>query len=228
MKKDSTPKASKTNAADHPKVAAAAVDKPAGEPEEQLDEKVLRLMEQDRAEKARFKHLHINFRENRFGPLVFAVLFAGIGAFFIFNSSAASEKPAPVASVKMWLVPAAQTATVGSMSTLEIWEDSANEPVNAVQASLSFPADRVAYSGVDAAGSSFGVSAQSTAEGGKVTIVRGSTEPLRGKQLVARVNFKMQARGTVKIDLTNQSQILRSSDNINILSGRTGTQYNVR
>ena len=192
-----------------------------------LDKKVKKLMEQDRAEKARLKHLKINFRENRFGPLIFAVLFAGLGAIFIFNSSAASQKTASAGTARMWLVTAAPQATRGSTVTTEIWVDSAAEPVNAVQADLTYPPDRLSYAGVDTADSGFGVTAETTGAAGKVLVVRGNTAPLTGKQLVGRVNFVAQATGPAKVDIDKQSQLLRSADNKNILSSLAGVQYKV-
>lgn len=214
MPKDSTKNNPKNTGKD------MAKDKP-------LDEKVKKLMAQDRAEKARFKHLKINFRENRFGPLIFAVLFAGLGAIFIFTGSAAPQKATPVSNVKMWLLPASQQVAIGSVVTTEIWVDSDTQPVNAAQASLTYPVDRLEFAGIDTTTSGFGISAESSGASGKISVVRGSTEPLTGKQLVAKVNFKALARGNAKVNFTKQSQLLRTTDNVNVLSSMTGAQYSV-
>jgi hypothetical protein len=74
----STMKLDTNNATDHPHV----ID----------DDKVERLLAQDQAEKARFKHLTVSFTENRFGPIMFALLFAGLGGFLIFHHSSAAPK----------------------------------------------------------------------------------------------------------------------------------------
>jgi len=192
-----------------------------------FDDKVTQIMQQDRAEKARFKHLLIDFKENRFGPLVFAVMFAGLGCFFVFRSSAAPESAQPIAEVRMWVVTQPKEVVNGQTATAEIWIDAGSQQVNAAQANLKYPTDRLQYEGVDSSKSDFGIDAEATHSGGKIQVVRGTINPVSGKHLLTKVTFKAQAHGSAKIELTDQSAIVSSTSNKNVLSGRAAGEFDV-
>jgi hypothetical protein len=214
----------------------------------QINEKLARLIKQSKAEKAKIKHIKLSFSENRFGPLVFALLFAGIGSFFIFKSSAAPINPASLptasssssssaasssslqkghaASASLWLQPATQKAVAGSTVTAEIWVDTAKEQVNAIEADLNYPIDKLEFVGIDASSSAFSIQAQADGDSGKVTIARGNIKPVSGKQMVAKVTFKpIASSGQANIAFSSSSSVLRASDSSNVLSVLSGAQY---
>jgi hypothetical protein len=203
----------------------------------EIAKKLNLLIKQDRAEKAKLKHVKISFKENRFGPLVFAMLFAGVGCFLIFKSSAA---PSPTtganstdssATVMMWVEPATQQLKPNATLTAEVWIDSGSQEVNAVQAHLSYSPDKLDFVSIDSSTSAFSIEAESQGTNGQITVVRGTTKPLTGKQLVSKVTFRPHTRighgGQVKLNLTSESRVLSSTNNKDILSSRTSGVYDL-
>jgi hypothetical protein len=201
----------------------------------EAEAKLQRLISQNQAERSLFKKMTVSFKENRFGPLVFALLFAGVGGFLIFHSSAApletsdtnttntitatsgsNDSTSPQGSIT--LVPSSQVVANNATVTVDIYEDSLAQNVNAVQSDLTYPTDKLEYVSIDDTGSAFGVSAQKMGANGKVVIARGTITPVKGKQLVAKVTFKaIAASGDAAVSVANSSQILRSDTNTNIL-----------
>ena len=203
----------------------------------EAEAKLQRLISQNQAERSLFKKMTVSFKENRFGPLVFALLFAGVGGFLIFHSSAApletsdtntnstntitatsgsNDSTSPQGSIT--LVPSSQMVANNATVTVDIYEDSLAQNVNAVQSDLTYTTDKLEYVSIDDTGSAFGVSAQKMGANGKVVIARGTITPVKGKQLVAKVTFKaIAASGDAAVSVANSSQILRSDTNTNIL-----------
>jgi hypothetical protein len=204
----------------------------------QANQKLARLVKQNKDERAKFKHIKLNFMENRFGPLVFVLLFAGIGGYYILNSSASplpskgttsdgsNSTMGREATASIWLQPAAQTVANGSTVSAEVWIDTSETPVNAVEADLTYPTDMLQFVNIDASSSAFGVQAQADGANGKIVIARGTISPVKGRQLVAKVNFKsIAASGHAIVGISSNSSVLSSSDNANVLSKRTGADY---
>ncbi len=207
-------------------------------------DKLQQLIKRNKAEKAKFKHIKLTFMENRFGPLVFVLLFAGIGTYFIFNSSAAPQPPAnkPPSSLitpnaqtasgitaDLTILPATQpAAALGSTITADVWVNSSSESINAIQADLSYPVDKLQFVSIDGTSSAFSVQAQADGADGKVSIARGTIKPVTGKQEVAKVIFKViAASGDATVSINDSSSVLRSSDNGNILNKRDSATYNL-
>jgi hypothetical protein len=217
----STMKLDTNNATDHPHV----ID----------DDKVERLLAQDQAEKARFKHLTVSFTENRFGPIMFALLFAGLGGFLIFHHSSAAPKGSGSTSgtsataaqqVSLSLSPPIASVANGTNFTAEVWANALTQQVNAVEADLVYPVDKIQFVSIDSSTSAFSVSAEASGGSGKVIIARGSTAPVTGKQLVAKVTFKAIAvTKQATVSLASSSQLLRTSDSSNILAVRSDAKY---
>lgn len=199
------------------------MNKPDNIDKAEAEAKLQKLIEQNQAETSRFKY--VSFMENRFGPLAFALLFAGIGGFLIFHSSAAPKpagggggKTTSASVVAMTLSPASSNVANGNTVTTEVWVDTLNQSVNAVEADLSYPVDKLQFVSVDDTSSAFSIAAQTTGDAGKVVIARGTTTPVSGKQLVAKVTFKaIAASGQAPVAVLTNSQALSSSDNTNVL-----------
>lgn len=167
------------------------------------------------------------FAANRFGPLVFLLVFGAAGAAFIYSSSAApTQKGNTNTGSSMYITPNKQRLGQDSLIA-NVWVDSRSEPVNAVQAVINYPADKLTYVSSDSSSSQFTVQAESTNTAGRLVISRGSTTPLTGDQLIATVVFKPVSGSTGKASLTfdASSQLLSSSSHLNILGQTTGGQY---
>jgi hypothetical protein len=192
-----------------------------------MDKKLAKLTKQNKASTPRFASAAKLFAANRFGPLVFLLVFTTAGAAFIYQSGASpTNKSGSSTGATMYITPSKQTLTPSDSLIATVWVDSRRLPVNAVQAVIMYPADKLSYTSTEAASSQFTVAAQSDETPGKIVIARGSTTPLTGSQLVATVVFKpLVSSGKASLTIDKSSQLLSSDTNQNILSQFTGGQY---
>lgn len=109
---------------------------------------------------------------------------------------------------------AAYTLTSGSTLTVNVYEDSGTDTVNAVQANFTYPTSSLTFTSI-ASSSAFNIAAQSTGGSGVVKIGRGATPAVSGKQLVATVYFSVVGTSgsfSLNFDQTT-SKVVRSTDN---------------
>lgn len=93
---------------------------------------------------------------------------------------------------------------------------------NSYMAILSYPQDKLEFVSINTDGSPFAMSLVSKGGDGKVSMIRGSTKTVEGKLLAGTVNFKAKSQADASdVKVTNESAIIRSSDNSNILPGST-------
>jgi hypothetical protein len=124
---------------------------------------------------------------------------------------------------KLYIQPSNQQVVSGASTTFEVWVDTGNQPVNAVQANLTYPVDSFDFGSVDAKGSAFEIQASSTGGEGKVTIARGHVGDIKGKALVAKVVLKAKdTKGDAQIEFAAGSAVVRSTDHVDILKQKTG------
>ncbi len=170
------------------------------------------------------------------------VIVAVIGTYFIFQNRSGSNKSGSGGSNNtsqsdqidkasnavgvMSLSPDSSSVSMGKSFTVQIYEDSQGDKVNAVQANLTYPTNLLDFVSIDTSSSAFGVTAPSHGGSGTVVIARGSVTPVIGKQLVAAVTFKPKSSsGNANIDFASGSAVLRSTDNKNTLNSTTGATY---
>jgi hypothetical protein len=191
-----------------------------------MNKKLAKLVKQNDTDGRRFSSKAL-FGSNRLGPLLFLLVFMGIGAAFIYSSSAApGQKGGDTTSLAtMYITPNKQRLAANDSLVANIWVNSRNQPVNAVQAVLIYPADKLFYVSADTTSSQFTIQAEATNNEGRLVLARGSTTPLTGDQLVATVVFKPKAGGKAAITFDSSSQLLSSDTNTNILGSLTGGQY---
>jgi hypothetical protein len=131
---------------------------------------------------------------------VFVSVFALIAATVIIHSYAEPKSR----GVNLYINPADQKVSSGDNLSVQVWLDARDQPINAVQANLSYPTDKLDFSSVDGMGSAFEVEAQSSGGNGLVKIARGHVGNVTGVQLVATVNFKSKSSsGKANIDFTS-------------------------
>src|SRR4051812_21269060 len=90
----------------------------------------------------------------------------------------------------LFLGPPNQTVGKGETFTVSVRMNSGDEPVNSVQAVLSFPSDKLKAVSIDSSASSFGIKAEEKIGKGMIKIVRGTIKPVSGDQLVSSITFK--------------------------------------
>lgn len=100
--------------------------------------------------------------------------------------------------------------------------------INAVQATINYPADLLDVVSIDDTGSAFDVKAQEDFANGVINIVRGSTSTNTGDQLVSIVNFRTKAStGVASVTFDQSSTVPDSVTFNNILSTTSGGNYNI-
>ena len=114
----------------------------------------------------------------------------------------------------LYLSPASKTLAIGDTLSIDIHEDSGTDPVNAVQANLTYSSN-LTYAGYSNS-SAFSVEAQSTGGGGTVTMARGTCGPcggITGDNIVVTVKFTANSGGSAAVNFAAGSEVLRSTDN---------------
>jgi hypothetical protein len=130
------------------------------------------------------------------------------------------------ANASLSLSPASQTVNASDTVTIIIKVDTGGDPVNAVQANLTYPTaifDSVAITSTP----SFDVIAENTAGSGTIKVARGATTPVNGVVDVATLTLHAVGSGTQAINFAGGSMIVRSTDNVNILATTAGGSYTV-
>jgi hypothetical protein len=133
---------------------------------------------------------------------------------------------AQAASSSLSLSSASQTVTQGQNLVIVIKVDTGGDPVNVVQANLSYSTalfDTVTISN----SSSFGIVAENVASGGTIRIARGTFTPVTGIADVATITLHTAASGSAALNFMPGSLVVRSTDNLNILSTNPGATYTI-
>ncbi len=171
-------------------------------------------------------------KSSKLGVILLIVLLlvaVGVGVYFLTKPKPKTTAPQAVtqsSTASLSLSPATGSVQKGKTLTVSVFEDSGDKPVNAVQAVVTYPADKFDFQSIDAAGSAFEIQAESTGAGGKITIARGQQGPVVGKHLVAKINLVAKAdSGQAALDFADSSALVTSTDNKNILSQKTGGNY---
>jgi len=130
-------------------------------------------------------------------------------------------------SASLSLNPSSGSHDINTTFSVTVYENSGAETVNAVEADLSYDVSKLQFVSIDTSGSAFDIGAVATGGSGSVTIQRGKIGSLTGSQTVGVVTFKaLVGSGSTAINFANSSQILRSSDNVNIWNSvTTGGSY---
>jgi hypothetical protein len=134
-------------------------------------------------------------------------------------------RSASAASATLFLSPAASSVAKGGTLSVGIRENSGGEPVNGVQANLTYPANLLTYTGASSS-SAFSIVAQTSGGGGSVQIGRGALPAVSGNQLVATLRFKANTdTGVATINFAGGSSVVSANSNQNIMTGSTGGNY---
>lgn len=137
----------------------------------------------------------------------------------------AAVSPAEAAA-SLSLSPGSGTFGQGSSFVVAVNVNTGGDVVNAVEAALTFPADKLKANYVSHSGSAFDVSAESTVGSGVVRIAKGKLPPgVSGSRKVASVGFTALSQGTASINLSGS--VLRESDSVNIMGGTSGASFEI-
>lgn len=144
-------------------------------------------------------------------------------SFFFFTKSS-------YAAGSLYLAPGSKNVYQGTNFSVSVRMNTGGEPVNAAQANLSYPADKLDFVGIGSGGSAFSIAAPSGGGGGNVSISRGVIGAgITGDKLVAAVTFrpKAGATGVATVSFSGGSALVRGTDQANIIGGMVGGNYTI-
>ena len=148
------------------------------------------------------------------------VVTAGLAG--LVNPAAASAR-SPQAS--LYLTPSSGSPGVGDELDVQIRVNTGSQFTNAVQANLTYPSSQLSVLGFDNSMSSFPVVAQQQASDGLIQVAHGTLTPVSGDTNLTTVRFQVISTGTAQVCPTDQSEIVSSSTNLEILSAKSGATF---
>jgi len=123
-----------------------------------------------------------------------------------------------------YLSPASKTVPQGTTFSVAV-RISSTDPINVVQANLSYPSDKLDFVGINTSGSTFDMQAENVGGGGQVKIARGLAGTVTGDKLVATVTFRAkQSSGSTSISFTAGSEAV-NPDGAVVVSATSGGTY---
>jgi hypothetical protein len=159
--------------------------------------------------------------------VVLVMAIVGILLFNYFNTSstknsdlAASASP-PNQNASLYFSPGQHSIAPNTSFTVQVRENSGLTRVNAVEADLTYPMDKLTFISTDATTSPFTIEAQNGGGEGKVTIGRGIIGSLTGDQLVASITFKTNDRaGNAQLKFSDSAALVSVQGNTNIIDAK--------
>ncbi len=139
-----------------------------------------------------------------------------------------AQRASPPQGARLYITPASGSYSNGSTVTVTIMENSYADAVNAVQANLTYPTNRLTFQSISTTNSNFTTTIQSEGGSGTVQVgvgLLGNT--LTGAQEVARVTFTANGTGSAAISFAAGSGIARASDSTDICQQQSGATYTI-
>ncbi len=130
------------------------------------------------------------------------------------------------AGASLYLSPGSTSVNGGSTFSVSVRASTGGTKVNAVQANLTYPADKLDFLGIGTGGTSFEITAEGSGGSGSVKIGRGTISAKSGDLLVATVSFRAKpSSGSATVGFAGGSTVVSSSTNQSIYSGGSGGTY---
>lgn len=132
-----------------------------------------------------------------------------------------------LAAANLTLEPLSGIYNKDAVFQVKVMVDTGGEYVNAVQANIVYPSDKLEFLNISTEGSILTTFAQKYAKDGLIRIAGGRPTPgFSGNKLLAAVLFKVKTdSGSGLLSINADSVVLRNADNLNILYGKTGANY---
>jgi hypothetical protein len=172
-----------------------------------------------------------NKNVNKIIIVVCLLIIVGGAIYLLAKGSDSSTSTTKVSSsnAKMFITPQSKQVSQGTELTVKIEADSEDKNVNTVEADVSYPVKYFEFESIDEAGSAFPVGVQGDAKDGVITIVRGSTKPVKGKILVGTIKLQVKDQaGSTQLDFTKDTKLFSSTTNKDILAKTSGATVTVK
>ena len=109
------------------------------------------------------------------------------------------------AAGSIYLSPASATIAKDSYFSVSVRVNA--DTVDAVQANLSYPADKIDFTGLSYGGTGFEIQAEGSGGGGSIRIARGATSAKSGDVLVATISFRAKVdSGSATVSFTSGTE----------------------
>ncbi len=126
----------------------------------------------------------------------------------------------------LYITPATGNYNTGDTVQIAIRVNSQSTEINAVQANLTYPTNRLTYQSMSFTGSPLTTQVQQTGGSGEVRIASTIlASSVTGDQLVATVTFTATGAGSASVAFMASSKIAAYADATDVLSGTTGAAY---
>ncbi len=149
--------------------------------------------------------------------------------FGVLNSRQPFSKAADPSTIA--LSPTSLNVNQGDNFSVEIFENSGTEPVNFVEADITFDPNKLEFVSIDNSGGAFSEEAEQTVSSGSIVIARfiaGGDPSLTGNKLVSIINFKAKSvPGATSVAFVNGTVLLSTNTNSNILTDSIGGSYTI-
>lgn len=163
-------------------------------------------------------------------PVVLIVLFALVGTLLLVSGFAAPKARkttvtgATSTAVNLHISPDSTRVSKGQQFTVEVRMNAQTQPINAAQAVLSYPTDKLEFIGIDSSESAFDFRLTETGGEGQVEIVQGTAQQKTGNQLLATVTFRALApKGKASITFKDTSALAHATENNDVLQQTFGS-----
>lgn len=134
--------------------------------------------------------------------------------------------PVQAASASISLEGNKSIITNGGLLVVAVYMNGGGTPIQAVQADLSFPANKLQYIGFSSTGSAFEVGANISRSNGFVSIPRGTTSPVTGSALVGTVTFKaLVGSGNATISVAASSTLVSDGNAVPYVAGAESVNF---
>jgi hypothetical protein len=130
----------------------------------------------------------------------------------------------------MSLSPSPASVTgAGQMVLVTVRENSVDLPVNAVQANVSYPSDKLELKYVNYTGGAFNIQAEETKTDGLVKMARGRDggTSVKGDQQVATLTFVTKSAGTANLGFAAGSVVVNATTNQDVHASLMGATVSI-
>jgi len=135
-------------------------------------------------------------------------------------------RPGYAASVNMYLTAPSTSVAKGHTLSVGVHVNSGSTAINAVQANLTYPTDKLDFVSI-ASSSAFPVESENNGGNGAIRIGRGVIGSVKDDQLIATITFKAKAVGTAEVNLATSSSATEPGNNKLVSASTTGSQYTI-
>ncbi len=146
--------------------------------------------------------------------------------FFLVVSLLRLIYPSFAEAATLYFSPSSGTYSKGSTLKVNVYTNTTGELINAIQANISYPKDKLQFLSISTSGSVLSIIAEKVGGEGTVRIAGGNTSAFSGSKFIAAVYFKVLASsGNATLSFLADSAVVKSADNQNALTSSSTAKF---